>query len=526
MIYNYLGAYKVLSIDVQAGSQVVLQLKPRETREFDGQNGGDLSSSSGLHKTHSIQELEPKNELVLSLDTGLEMEGSLRAILPTWVTQEQAKRLLRQANGDVNAAVAQFYEQEMDLMDESISGHQSVTALIQEELVDVKPFINIKQNEPEKEGLSQSTSAIKASKLGTPGSQLKPSGKKKTKAASKAPTSKVKSQPRSSTKAGKNGKSKATKTVPMSSGGKKQAAQPTILSFFKKVGKELTPTVLESQQTDSDATEAMDAFSPQVDEADSVNLNDKDMEIEAEKVVSPLMVASEHGEVPILTASVVEYTTEMNAEEDLCKADDGLSQLMLILDGSVGMDEAQRLLQRANGDVSKALDLHYNRKLECKGGQTFPCETINIGGATEVAASHHEVGASSVANESEFSFASKEVVMGDLEVSKPGPPGSTVDPLDSPLDSSKLPLSAARKDLVSNSDLGSIAVSVDKYNPIDHGVQFFHNPTFATFHDTSAICVSTSGQKLPYGRWMSFNKLLDNAWQHAGSLGRQLLMYI
>jgi hypothetical protein len=474
MIYNYLDAYKVLSTDVQAGSQVVLQLKPRETREFDGQNGGDLSSSSGLHKTHSIQELEPKNELVLSLDTGPEMEGSLRAILPTWVTQEQAKRLLRQANGDVNAAVAQFYEQEMDLMDESISGHQSVTALIQEELVEVKPFINIKQNELGKEGLSQSTSAIKASKLGTTGSQLKPSGKKKTKAASKAPTSKVKSQPRSSTKAGKNGKSKATKTVPMSSGGSKQAAQPTILSFFKKVGKELIPTVQESQQTDSDATEAMDAFSPQVDEADSVNLNDKDMEIEAEKVVSPLMVASEHGEVSILTASVVEFTTEMNAEEDLCKADDGLSQLILILDGSVGMDEAQRLLQRANGDVSKALDLHYNRKLECKGGRTFPCETINIGGATEVAASHHELGASSVAKESEFSFASKEVVTGDLEVSKPGPPGSTVDPLDSPLGSSKLPLSAARKDLVSNSDLGSIAISVDKYNPIDHGLQFFH----------------------------------------------------
>ena len=474
MIYNYSGAYKVLSTDVQAGSQIVLQLKPRETRECDGQSVGDLSSSSGLHKTPLIQELEPKNDLVLSLDTGLEMEGSLRAILPTWVTQEQAKRLLRQANGDVNAAVAQFYEQEMDLMDESISGHQSVTALKQEEFVEVKPFINLKQNEPGK-GPSQSTSAIKASKLGTTGSQLKPSGKKKTKAASKAPTSKVKSQPRSSTKAGKNGKSKATKKVAMSSGDKNQAAQPTILSFFKKVVKEPTPTVLESLQTDSDATEAMDALSPQVDEADSVNLNDEDTDIEAEKVVSPLMVSSEHGEVPILTASVVEYTTEMNAEKGLCKASDGLSQLMLILDGSVGMDESQRLLQRANGDVSKALDLHYTRKLECKGGQTLPCETISIGGATEVAASHHELGASSsVAKESEFSFASKEVVMGDLEVSKPGSPGSTVDPLDSPLGSSKLPLSAARKDLVSNLDLGSIAVSVGKYNPVDHGLQIFH----------------------------------------------------
>lgn len=476
MIYDYLDAYKVLSTDVQAGSQIVLQLKPREARECDGQHGRDLSSSSGFHKTLPIQELEPKNDLVLSLDTSQEMEGSLRAILPTWVTQEQAKRLLRQANGDVNAAVAEFYEREMDLMDESISGHQIVTALKQEDFVDLKPFLSMKQNELEKEGLSPSTSSIKESKLGT-GPQAKPSGKKKTKAASKAPTSKVKSRPRSSTKAGKNGKSKATKAVPMPSGGKKQAAQPTILTFFKKVGKELTPTALESPQIDSDGviqTEAMDACSPEGDEADSANLNDKDMEIEALKVATPLMVSSELDKVLTLTASIAEYTTEMNAEKGLSKASDGLSQLMLILDGSVGTDEAQRLLQRVNGDVCKALDLHYNRKLECKGGQTLPCETISIGGAIEAAASHHEFRASSsVAKESEFSFASKEVVMGDLEVSKPGPLDSTVDPLDFPLGSSKLLLSAERNELVSNPDLGSIAISVGNYNPIDHGLHFF-----------------------------------------------------
>lgn len=75
-------------------------------------------SSSSSEKMDLTQGAGGENHLSSSVGAGQEIQESLRSILPSWVTEEQVERLMSKANGDINMAVANFYEQETNLMDE------------------------------------------------------------------------------------------------------------------------------------------------------------------------------------------------------------------------------------------------------------------------------------------------------------------------------------------------------------------------------------------------------------------------
>jgi hypothetical protein len=434
------------------------------------------------------------NHLSLSVGAGQEVEESLRSILPSWVTEEQVERLMRKANGDVNVAVANFYEQEMDLMDEvqgwaggvasivcvEVEGSPAVVASTKgDELGELRSVQDpLKQGNSEGSGLLRSsafveTAATKASILGK---------RLASKTASKVSTSKGKNRTMQSTgKAaktttvtyGKTGKNKAKVSVSVTSLDKKRASQPTILNFFKKAGKEV---VIDKVKSDTDATEAVDDPLDVIDSGSQVGL---DMDIEDDNVVNTFMTTAsadlEGISIAQLVPKEVEKINRLN-ENDVrgpFQYNDEVSQLLSILDGNINKEEAEVLLQKVHGNVSEALDLHYEMKSEHDQGKSSACNTISIGCVIEATANQYEAEEASVAKGSDFSFVNKDLVREDLEVSKPGSSGGSSDHLESLAVKLEEPTSASNTSVGLKTSVGSVAMPIGQYNPIAHGSFIF-----------------------------------------------------
>jgi hypothetical protein len=152
---------------------------------------------------------------------------------------------------------------------------------------------------------------------------------------------------------------------------------------------------------------------------------------------------------------------------------DEVSQLLSILDGNINKEEAEVLLQKVHGNVSEALDLHYEMKSEHDQGKSSACNTISIGCVIEATANQYEAEEASVAKGSDFSFVNKDLVREDLEVSKPGSSGGSSDHLESLAVKLEEPTSASNTSVGLKTSVGSVAMPIGQYNPIAHGSFIF-----------------------------------------------------
>ena len=431
------------------------------------------------------------NQLSLSVGAGQEVEEPLRSILPSWVTEEQVERLMKKANGDINVAVANFYEQEMDLMDEVQGWAGGPASTIGVEVGGLQAGVAstkgdklgelISHHEPLKQGSSEGMGLVRTSALvETAATKATGLGKRlASKAASKVSTSKGKSRMQSTGKAattvasGKGGKNKTKVSAPVSSSDKKQVSQPTILNFFKKAGKELVVGKVESV---SDATEAVD---DPLDAFDSSSQVGEDMDVEADNVMSTFVTAASADLKGVSNTQLVPMEVgeidrlKQNGVRGPPQFIDEVTQLLSILDGNISKGEAKILLQKVNGNVSEALDLHYELKSEHDQVKSSACNTVSIGCVIEATANQHEAEETSVAKGSDFSFVNKDLVRDDLEVSKPGPSGCSSDHLESVAAKSEEIPSALNISVDLNTNFGSVAMPIGQYNPIAHGSFIF-----------------------------------------------------
>lgn len=465
--------------------------------------------SSSSEKMDLTQGADGANHLSSSVGASQRIQESLRSILPSWVTEEQVERLMRKANGDVNVAVANFYEQETDLMDE-VQGWAGGLATTGGAVVGGLPGavaftegeglgeLN-SHHEPLKQGSSESMRLLQSS--GTVATKASPLGKRLASvAASNVSTSKSRSRLQSTGKAvkptsvasGKTGKNKAKASVAATSLDKKQVSQSTILTFFKKAGNEVPSVALNKVKDDSDATEAIGDPLDAIDTGAQVGVG-----IEAENVVNtfPTSVSADlEGVSTGQTAlSEVEETggVKVNGVRGPFQYNDEVSQLLLILDGRINQEEAEILLQKVHGNISEALDLHYEMRSEHDQAKSPACETISIGCVIEATANHHEVEETSLAKGSDFSFGNRHLVNEDLEVSKPGPSGNSSDHLESLVVKSEEHLSVSNVSVGLDPNVGSVALPIGQYNPITHGTFFFFDLDLALVSMPTVSCSLT-----------------------------------
>lgn len=437
----------------------------------DSVNPG-LASAMVSRSLLTTQDSRFMNGLAPCLNSGAEKEVQLRSIFPAWVSQGQIERLLAQSNGDVNTAVSHFYEREMDLMDESAAGIEPPASNLVEEVGGSSESIrNSNQDTITILSRDQNTRSVESTRVASrpASSQASPVGKKAiNKNASNVPSSKPKPRSLQTSKAGKRkGKTPATYLSPS----KKQALQPTILTFFKKVEPELSQNVKSLAASDQEMTEPFEVCGTPSDEAESVNLAGEDTESQAKQLFMNSASTEQQEKRSDMQPQVAATEAEERyvepgetAETDPSEWSDEISQLLVILDGNVSKETAQRLLEMGHGDVAKALDLHYKRPLETEGAQVSPCNTVisgvTIGVVITATDQNHETGVSSVAEDSDFTFVKQESANNDVEVCMSHEPDSAADPRGYP----SLVSSG------SNQSQGSIATPVGRYNPIADGL--------------------------------------------------------
>jgi len=465
-----------------------------------------LVSSSSSEKMGLTQGADGTNHPSSSVGAGQVIQESLRSILPSWVTEEQVERLMKKANGDVNVAVADFYEQETDLMDEVqgwAGGLASTGGVVVGGLPGAASFIEGSglgevgnHHEPLKQGSSEGMRLLQSS--GTGAAKASPLGKRLASvAASNVSSSKSRSRLQSTGQAakstivatGKTGKNKAKASVPATFLDKKQASQPTILNFFKKAGNKVPSVAVNKGKNGSDVSEATDDPLDAIDSGSQVGVG-----IEAENVANtfPTFVSADlegvsTGQTGPLEAGETSRV-KLNGVRGPFQYNHEVSQLLLILDGRISKEEAEILLQKVHGNVSEALDLHYETKPEHDRAKSSACKTISIGCVIEATANHHEAEETSVAKGSDFSFVNKDLVSEDLEVSKPGPSGSSSDHLESLAVKSEEHLSVSNVSVGLDPNVGSAALPVGQYNPIAHGSFFFLDLSLALMSMPAVLC--------------------------------------